>query len=53
MTSLAENHELRGRKLWISFFNITFPIISPYISMEFRFFLYLCCQIINNKFLSV
>ena len=38
MSSLAENHELRGRKLWISFFNITFLYIFHAYSMEFRFF---------------
>ena len=46
MSCWAENYGL-------VFFNVTFLYIFHAYSMEFRFFLYLCCQIINNKFLNV
>ena len=38
MTSLAESHELRGRKLWISFFNIKFSIFFPCMFYGIPFF---------------
>ena len=42
MTSQAENYELRGRKLRVSFFNVTFSSFSQlYVYQLARLYLYL------------